>query len=461
MNTPSAAIPPEVVGELEGIARRVTEMATGSGADAAEVIVRAGSELTAKVRLGEPELVQEAGSRALGLRVFKDGRRAVTYTSDTRPEALAAFVRETVELAGVAEPDDLNVLPDRDELATSVPELELYDDEAVTVDAAEGLRRAIAGEKAALAFDPRVTNSEGATWSRTLGAVAFATSGGFSGGYRGSYQSLYVEPICDDADGKKRNGYWWTGGRYLSELDDPAAVGAEAARRTVATLGSRKVDTGEMQIVFDREAGRAIVGMLFSVANGSAFYRKSSYLVEREGTLVASDLVTIVDDPLIVRAPGSRPFDGDGLPTRKNVLVRAGVLETVLCDVYSARKLGRRSTGSAGRGVGGNPSPTTSNLIMEAGTVSKDELVKQTGRGLYVTSMMGFGFNPVTGDFSRGAAGFMIENGELTFPVSEITVSANFDDLLQRIDLVADDLEMRTSTACPTFRVSRMTVAGN
>ncbi|HUH02094.1 MAG TPA: TldD/PmbA family protein, partial [Kofleriaceae bacterium] len=341
MKHPSAAVPPEVVDELEGIARRATEMATDAGADAAEVIVRAGSELTAKVRLGEAELVQEAGSRALGLRVFKDGRRAVTYTSDTRIEALAAFVRETVELAGVAEPDELNVLPDPDELATSVPELELYDDEAVRVDAAEGLRRAIAGEKAAMAFDPRVTNSEGATWSRTLGAVAFATSGGFSGGYRGSYQSLYVEPICDDTDGKKRNGYWWTGGRYLSELDDPAAVGAEAARRTVATLGSRKVDTGEMPIVFDREAGRAIVGMLFSVANGSSFYRKSSYLIEREGTPVASDLVTIIDDPLIVRAPGSRPFDGDGLPTRKNVLVQGGVLETVLCDVYSARKLGR------------------------------------------------------------------------------------------------------------------------
>jgi PmbA protein len=216
-----------------------------------------------------------------------------------------------------------------------------------------------------------------------------------------------------------------------------------------------------MPIVFDREAGRAIVGMLFSVANGSSFYRKSSYLMEREGTPVASDLVTIIDDPLIVRAPGSRPFDGDGLPTRKNVLVRGGVLETVLCDVYSARKLGRKSTGSAGRGVGGNPSPTTSNLIMQAGAITKDELLRQTPRGLYVTSMMGFGFNPVTGDFSRGAAGFMIENGELTFPVSEITISANFDDLLQRIDLVADDLELRTSTACPTFRVSRMTVAGN
>jgi len=213
-------------------------------------------------------------------------------------------------------------------------------------------------------------------------------------------------------------------------------------------------------IVFDPEVGRSLVGTVFSVANGSSFWRKSSYLIGREGTLVASPLVTIVDRPHLPRAPGSRPFDGDGLPTRDNTVVRAGVLETVMCDLYSARKLGRKSTGSAGRGIGGNPGPTTSNLIMEKGETPRDELIRSTGRGLYVTSMMGFGFNPVTGDFSRGAQGFWIEDGALTFPVSEITVSCNFDQLLQRIDAVGDDLALRTSTACPTFRVSHMTIAG-
>jgi PmbA protein len=200
--------------------------------------------------------------------------------------------------------------------------------------------------------------------------------------------------------------------------------------------------------------------MVANIANGSSFYRKSSYLLDREGTKVASELVTIEDDPLIVKGPGSRPFDGDGLPTRKNTIVGAGILQTVLCDVYSARKLGRKSTGSAGRGVGGTPSPTTSNLIMRPGRTSRDDLLRQTDRGLYVTSMMGFGFNPVTGDFSRGAAGFWIENGALTFPVSEVTISANFDDLLRRIDIVGDDLDLRSSTACPTFRISHMTVGG-
>jgi PmbA protein len=460
----SASISEGLVKELQDAAAHVVELCKRAGADASEVLVRDGNELTAKVRMGEAELVQEAGSRALGLRVFKDGRRAVTYTSDLRGKSLDAFARETVQLAELSEPDELNRLPDREELATAVPDLDLYDDSVADVDAAWALKQCIAGEKAAMAFDKRVTNSEGATWSRSLGAVAFANSAGFAGGYRGSYASYYVEPICDEPDPenpKKRNGYWWTASRFLKELEDPEAIGREAARKTVATLGSRKVPTCEVPIVFDPEVGRSLVGTLFSVANGSAFWRKSSYLVGREGTKVASELVTIVDDPLLQRGPGSKPFDGDGLATRKNVLVRNGVLETVLCDVYSARKLGRRSTGSAGRGVGGNPGPTTSNLIMQKGPATKDQLVRSVAKGLYVTSMMGFGFNPVTGDFSRGAQGFWIENGELTFPVSEITVSCNFDELLQRIDLVADDLDLRSSTACPTFRVSHMMIAGS
>jgi PmbA protein len=450
----------DLVKELCDVAARAVELAKKHGADDAEIIVRDGAELTAKVRLGEPELVQEAGSRALGVRVFKDARAAVTYTSDLRDAPLEALVAETVTLAELSEPDELNYLPAVESLAGDMPELELWDERCLSVDAAQALSWAKKGEKAALDFDPRVTNSEGATWSRTVGAVAFASSAGFVAGYRGTYASFYVEPICDDEDDKKRNGYWWTAGRFLDMLEDPEAVGREAARRTVATLGSKKVDTCEVPVVFDPEVGRSLVGMIFSVSNGSAMYRKSSYMLGREGTRVASDLVTVVDDPHILRGPGSKPFDGDGLVTRKNVVINAGVLETVLCDVYSARKLGRESTGSSGRSVGGSPAPTTTNLIMLAGDVSPDEIIARTPHGLYVTSMMGFGFNPVTGDFSRGAAGFWIEKGELTFPVSEVTVSANFDTLLQSIDMVGTDLELRTSTACPTFRVSKMTLAG-
>jgi len=453
------------VKELTELAELAVELAKKAGADAAEVLVRDGSELTAKVRLGEPELVQEAGSRALGLRVLKGARRATTYTSDLRRPALEALCAETCALAELAEPDEYALPPDPKLLAKGpLPELDLYDPKVAEVDAAWALREAKTGEAAARRFDARVTNSEGATWSRVLGATAFATSGGFSGGYRGSYASLVVEPLCDDTtdpgNPKKRNGYWWTASRFLSQLEVAEAVGIEAARRTVATLGSRKVETQECPIVFDPEVARAIVGTIFSVANGSAFWRKSSYLVGKEGHEVASKLVTIVDDPLMPRAPGSRPFDGDGLPTHKNSVVERGVLAPVLCDVYSARKLGRASTASAGRGVGGNPGPTTSNLVMSAGSTTRDQLLRDTPRGLYVTQLMGFGFNPVTGDFSRGAQGFWIEGGELTFPVSEVTIAANFDEILKRIDAVADDLVMRSATAAPTFRVSHMMLAG-
>jgi PmbA protein len=454
------------VKELCDLGQLAVELAKRAGADHAEVVVRDGTELTAKVRLGEPELVQEAGSRALGLRVLRGARRAVTYTSDLRREALAALCAETVTLADLAEPDELALPPDPALLATRFPELDLYDPAIAEVDAAWALRQAIAGEQAARGYDQRVTNSEGATWSRVLGASAFATSGGFVGGYRGSYASLVVEPLCDDhtdkTSPKKRNGFWWTASRFLAELEDAEAIGREAARRTVATLGSRKVETQECAIVFDPEVARSLVGTVFSVANGSSFWRKSSYLVGKEGQVIASPLLTIVDDPLIPRAPGSRPFDGDGLATRKNPVVEKGVLGPVLTDVYSARKLGRAaSTGSSGRGVGGNPGPTTSNLIMSNGAMTRDALIKSTPRGLYVTQLMGFGFNPVTGDFSRGAQGFWIEGGELTFPVSEVTIAANFDEILKRIDAVADDATFRSSTVAPTFRVSHMTLAGS
>lgn len=451
----------DLVGELKDVAAKMVELARAGGADAAEVLVRDGAELTAKVRLGETELVKEAGSRALGLRVFVNGRAAVTYTSDFAPAALTQFARDTVVLARLSEPDELNRLPDVEELATgTLPELDLYDEQTLSVDAAWAIRAAVRGESAARKADPRVTNSEGATFSRTVGAGAFANSAGFCGGSRGTYNSFYVEPICDDADGKKRNGFWWTANRFLAALDDAEAVGLEATRRTVAKLGARKVDTCEVPVVFDPEAGRRLVGELFGVANGASFYRKSSYLIGREGQPAASALVTIVDDPLIPRAPGSRPYDGDGLPSRKNVLIENGLLRTILCDVYSARKLGRKSTGSAGRGVGGNPGPTTSNLIMQAGSDKPGAIVAGVKKGLYVTEMMGFGFNPTTGDFSRGAGGFWIEDGQQTFPVTEVTISANFDDLWKRVDAVGDDLELKTSTACPTFRVSRMTLAG-
>jgi PmbA protein len=451
------------VAELIQLAERAAAHAVSRGAEAAEALVSDGAELTAKVRLGEPELVQEAGARALGLRVFRDKRAAVTYTSDLSPDALLRFVDETVDLAQLSEPDPLNELPESF-ASLPLPELDLFDEKMYSVTASEALALAKAGEKAARGFSPKITNSDGATYSKVTGATAFAIAGrgreGFRGGYRSTYCSLTVEPIADDADGKKRNAYHWTASRFRDGLDDPEAVGIEAARRTVAKLGAEKIETGAMPVVFDPEAGRGLLRALFSVISGGAIYRRSSYLLDREGTAVASPLCTIVDDPLLPRAPGSRPFDGDGLASRKNLVVDAGVLRTYLLDTYSARKLNRASNGCAGRGVGGSPHVSTSNFILQRGTTPKSKMLDGIERGLYVTDLMGFGFNATTGDFSRGAGGFLIEKGELGRPVTEVTVSANFDALWKAIDRVGDDLDLRTSTACPTFRVAEMMIAG-
>jgi PmbA protein len=440
-------------------AEKVLSLVLRAGADGAEVLVRDGRELSVKVRLGEPELVKEAGSRGLGLRVIKDHRAAVTYTSDFSDEGLAKLARDTVELAQLAEPEPLADLPAPEEMAREVPELGLWDDAVLEIHVAEAVHRARAGEAAALKFDKRVTNSDGATFGRVIGASAFATSAGFSGSYRGTNVSFAVEPLCDDADGKKRNGVYWTASRFASGLEDPERVGLEAARRTVAKLGSRKIATCEVPVVFSPDAGRGLLGQLAGVMSGGAVWRRSTYLADREGTAVASTLCDIVDDPLLPHGPGSRPFDGEGLAARTNVLVSGGALRTFLCDVFSARKLGRRSTGSAGRAVGGGPHVTTSNLILRPGRTPAAEL-ERLPRGLYVTELMGFGFNAVTGDYSQGAGGFWIEGGERAFPVSEITISANFDDLWKGVDALGDDLDKRSSVQVPSFRVSKMTIAG-
>jgi PmbA protein len=428
----------------------------------AECVLRSGAELSARVRKGEPELVEEAGTRAAGLRVIQGRRVASTSTSDLTDAGIERFVADAIELVALSQEDPFAGPADPKLLCdpSAVPNLDLYDPAGGSVDAERAIAVAKEAEAAAFAFDPRISNSEGATFGRTAGGVAMVLSSGFRAAYAGSYQSLSVVSVAADEGGKNRRGYHWTARRHLSELDPAAEVGREAARRTLRKLGARTVRTCEVPVVFDPDAARSILGLLAGCVMGSAIWRKSSYLVGREGSRVASDLVTVVDDPLIVRAPGSRSFDGEGLASRKNVVVEKGVLRTFLCDSYSARKLGRESTASASRGGGAGVGPGTTNFVLQPTGDSNDAIVKGTRSGLYVTEMMGFGFNPVTGDFSRGASGFWIEGGELAYPVSEVTISLNVDDLWQRIDAVGSDLDMRTATASPTIRVAKMTVAG-
>jgi PmbA protein len=452
------------LGELLELGDRILQMTLDRGGRGlvAECVLRTGAELSAKVRKGEPELVEEAGTRSAGLRVIQDRRVASTSTSDLTEAGIERFVADAIELVALSQEDPFAGPADPKLLCdpSRAPELDLYDPAGGAVDAARAIAVAKEGEAAAFAYDPRITNSEGATFGRTAGGSAIVLSSGFRATSKGSYQSLSVVPVAADEGGKNRRGYHWTARRYLADLDPAADVGREAARRTLRKLGARAVPTCEVPVVFDPDSARSILGMLAGCVMGSAIWRKSSYLVGREGTRVASDLVTVVDDPLLPRAPGSRPFDGEGLASRRNVVVEKGILRTYLCDSYSARKLGRESTASASRGGGAGVGPSPSNFVLQPGTDSNEAIVRATPRGLYVTEMMGFGFNAVTGDFSRGAAGFWIEGGELAYPVSEVTISLNVDQLWQALDAVGSDLDLRTATAAPTIRVAKMTVAG-
>lgn len=447
--------------KLEALAAELVDRARKGGADVAEAIARSGSELSVKVRLGERELVEEAGHRGVGMRVMKGKRVALTSTSDLTPAGLDRFVKDALDLADLSQEDPF-AGPADPSLLGKAPfvDLDTFDPAGERIDAASAMERAIAGEAGAREFDPRITNSEGASFSRTQGGYAIALSSGFSAHSRGSYQSLTVSPLAEDEGGKKRRGFYWTARRHVADLADSREVGEEAARRTLAKLGARKVATCEAPVIFDPDAARSILGLVAGVIMGGGIWRKSSYLIGRENTRVASDLVTVIDDPLIPRAPGSRAFDGEGLPSRQNVVIEKGTLRTYLCDSYSGRKLGRPSTASASRGGSGGVGEGTTNFILQAGEGTRDDIVKATKRGLLVTEMMGFGFSAVTGDFSRGAAGYWIEDGKIAHPVSEITISLGLDQMLQRIDMVGADLDLRTSIAAPTFRVSSMTISG-
>lgn len=430
------------------------------GADVAEASARTGWELSAKVRLGKTELVEEAGHHGVSLRVIRGGRVATTATSDLTARGIERCVADALELCALSEPDPFAGPAASDLLCQPPhPDLQLFDPSIDAIDAERAIAQARLAEQAAFAADARITLSEGATYSRTSGASALVLSSGFQGAVRGSYAALSVAPVVEDEGGKKRRGQYYSASRQLRDLESAEFIGQEAARRTLRKLGARKIPTTEAAIVFDPDVARSLVGSFAGCIVGGALWRKSSYLLEREGTAVASALVNIVDDPLILRGPGSRAFDGEGLRSRRNVIVENGTLKGFLLDCYSARKLGRESTASASRS-GGSIGASTSNFILAKGSTPAADIVKSTPRGLYVTELMGFGFNPVTGDFSRGAAGFWIENGELSFPVSEITISSTLDAMLKAIDAVGDDLELKTSTASPTLRVSSMTISG-
>lgn len=443
------------------IAEHVVQLARRGGADAADVVIDHGVEFSVTVRRGEVEKLLEASARGLGLRVFRDGRCAITYTSDLAPAALARFVEGALDLATVADPDPLADLPEADAWALPRPTgLASYDPllADVTTDQAVDLARRC--EQAAFDFDKRINNSDGATYSSDRGGRVLVNSRGFGGAYQGTSCSLVVEAIADDEDGKKRNDYWYTMARAFADLEAPELVGRTAAERTVRKLGARKVPTRQVPVVWDPSTARGFLSHLARAFMGDSLFRRSTFLLDRDGEQVASALVTIVDDPTLPGKLRSRPFDGEGATARRNEVFVDGVFRGYLLDTYSARKSGRQTTGNASRGVGSSPSPSATNLYLAPGQHTPEEIIASVDEGLYLTDTMGFGWNITTGDFSQGAGGLWIEGGKLSYPVSEINVSGNLSDILQDIDMVGNDLVFRAGAAAPTFRMAKLMVSG-
>ena len=433
--------------------------ATRAGAAAADAVMVESSAFAAGVRLGEVEKLTDARERRLGLRVFVGASSAIAATADLTPDGLARFAADTVGLARVTAPDPLAGLPERTALAGELPDLDLYDAAATAPNPEHALAQARTAEGAALAVDPRLDNSEGAEFSQDASLIGYASTLGFAGVYRRSSFHLGVEPVATDA-GKMQRDFWYARARHLAHLEDPVAIGRRAADRTLRRLGARRVKTQEAPVIFESTVAVSLLGHLAGAVTGQSLYRGTSFLLGRLGDTIAAPHLTVVDDGRLPRGHGSRPFDAEGLPTRRTVVVDRGVLASYLLDTYSARRLSLASTGNAARSVGDSPSAAPTNFYLEAGPHAPAAIIASVERGLLVTELIGFGVNPVTGDYSRGAAGLWIEHGEVVHAVEEITIAGNLLDMFRDVEMVGNDLEFRGSMAAPTLKIRHMTIAG-
>jgi PmbA protein len=461
----TAPPPNETATDLESLTADVVALAMKAGATDAEAVAREGDEFSVNVRLGEVETLKESGSRGLGLRVFLGRRSGSASTSDLTAEGIRQLVDGALALAHVTEEDPFAGLPETGEFGSVESDLHLYYNDVYSLGSAERIEWARRAEAAALAADPRITNSDGGSFDAATGRRALANSRGFVGSYRTSYAGVAAAPLAKDADGKMQRDGWWSSARRLSDVESPEAVGKEAARRTLRRLGARRVATQSVPIIFAPETARTLIGSVFEAASGDAIWRGASFLAGKLGETIAAPALTIVDDntmqlPTGVGAFGSSPFDDEGLPSQRTVVVENGVLRNYLLNTYTARKLGMRSTHNAARGLAGAPGVGCGNLFLTPGKLTPEEIIGEVKAGLYVTSLMGFGTNMVTGDYSRGATGLWIENGQLTHAVEEVTIAGNLAEMLRNVTAIGNDLVFRGSVASPTLRIDGMTIAG-
>jgi PmbA protein len=454
--------------DLESMAADVVALAVKAGASDAEAVAREGDEFSVNVRMGQVETLKESGSRGLGLRVFLGLRSASASTSDLTPEGVRQLVDGALALAKVTEEDPFSGMPETAEFGSCISttgDLHLYHEDVYSLPGAERIEWARRAEAAALAADPRITNSDGGSFDAATGRKVLANSRGFLGSYRSSYAGVSAAPLAQDANGQMQRDGWWSSARRLADLDSPESIGKEAARRALRRLGARRVPTQRVPIVFAPEVARSLIGSVFEAASGDAIWRGASFLAGRLGSQIASPSLTVIDDntmllPTGMGGFGTSPFDGEGLPSQRTVVVDKGVLRNYLLNTYTARKLGLKSTHNASRGLAGTPGIGCGNLYVEPGTLTPEQIIADVPTGLYVTSLMGFGVNVVTGDYSRGATGLWIEMGQLTHAVEEVTIAGNLAGMLLSVTAIGNDLEFRGAVASPTLRIDGMTIAG-
>ena len=445
--------------DLPEIARSAIQQALDSGATDAECTISEGDEFSASVRMGQVETLKEAGSRGAGLRVLIGKRMGSSYTSDLTSEGIRQMVASAVDLAHVTTEDPQAGLPDPAELGSLTTDLKLFSDEVATLPAERKIDAAKRAEAAALAFDPRITNSEGGSFDSNIGGRVFANSRGFDGSYRSTYCSVSAVPVATQ-NGSMERDYWFTIARDFSGLESPELVGRTAAERVIRRLGAVKVETQRAPIVFEPRVARSLLSNLFDAVQGMAIYRHASFLAGKLGEKIASEKITLIDDGTIPGLFGSQPFDDEGVPSRRTPVIEKGVLKNYMLNTYTARKLGMKTTGNASRGITGNAGIGHGNFFLEAGEKTPGQILAGIKNGFYVTELIGSGVNTVTGDYSRGAVGLWIRDGELAFPVSEVTIASTLQEMLTGVSEIGNDLEFRGSVSAPTVMIGEMTVSG-
>ena len=460
MTTTTETSASQITTNLKSLASDVVAPALNGGATAAESLVREGDEFSTTVRLGQVETLKEAGSKSIGVRVFFGQRAASTYSSDFSAEGIERMLKSALELAKITSEDPFAGIPDAAKLGALSGDLSLYHEDVYSLPGSERIAYARGAEKAALDTDPRIKNSEGGSFDAATGRKILANSHGFVGEYRRSYCSVAVVPIAQDERGAMQRDYWYSVARSLAKLDPAEQVGKEAARRTLRRLGARKVKTAHVPVVLDPLVATSILEHIFEGVNGDSVYRSASFLAGKLGEKIAGANVTVIDDGTMPGGFGTTPFDGEGVPTRKTVVIENGILKSYLLNTYTAKKLGLETTANAARGLAGTPGIGPGNYFLQPGTKSPQQIIGEINDGLYVTEFLGQGANLVTGDYSRGGSGLWIVNGELAYPVEEITVAGNLKEMFMNISEIATDLEFRGSVASPTIRIDGLTVGG-